>query len=377
MESPPIAVGPNQLGAFGGVRRLAYYCHTEGEQSPLGSPRATSVNWRRIEETLHTNGFEGTLQGSEMGSFAFEKHYRVKELAGIWGLSAKTVTRMFAEEDGVIRRLPERPGPASGNTPRFQFRRAWPYVFTKRLGNQSFQSPLPRRHPLRVISLGDLHAGMAKKPRNVLKRDTLQKHPNGKCIPKTMWPAILNSAPLPDSLHSVINLVRQVGTVLECAVKKRPLRREPIALIDRRLEASAQIRFQRLWLLNLFPLLRYERVDPKMFAFDRQDRIIADRIAHSHSSFEHQFEQQPKRFRVLGVRVGPAVQFQRSVQDLLYFLIGVGFFLLVDGPVRGHLIHQRLVDPVAAVRDPAESTGALRQQSPSTCPPFLQEIRRS
>ena len=38
-----------------------------------------------------------------MESFAFEKHYRVKELAGIWGLSPKTVTRLFADEPGVIR----------------------------------------------------------------------------------------------------------------------------------------------------------------------------------------------------------------------------------------------------------------------------------
>ena len=38
-----------------------------------------------------------------MGSVAFEKHYRVKELAGRWGLSAKTVTRLFADEAGVIR----------------------------------------------------------------------------------------------------------------------------------------------------------------------------------------------------------------------------------------------------------------------------------
>ena len=38
-----------------------------------------------------------------MGSFAFEKHFRVKELAGLWGLSAKTVSRIFAEEAGVIR----------------------------------------------------------------------------------------------------------------------------------------------------------------------------------------------------------------------------------------------------------------------------------
>lgn len=40
---------------------------------------------------------------SVMGSFAFEKHYRVKELAGLWGLSPKTVTRIFTDEAGVIR----------------------------------------------------------------------------------------------------------------------------------------------------------------------------------------------------------------------------------------------------------------------------------
>lgn len=38
-----------------------------------------------------------------MVSFAFEKHYRVKELAVIWGLSSKTVSRLFADEPGVIR----------------------------------------------------------------------------------------------------------------------------------------------------------------------------------------------------------------------------------------------------------------------------------
>ena len=38
-----------------------------------------------------------------MESFAFERHYRVKELAGLWGLSPKTISRIFAEEAGVIR----------------------------------------------------------------------------------------------------------------------------------------------------------------------------------------------------------------------------------------------------------------------------------
>jgi len=37
-----------------------------------------------------------------MGSLAFEKHYRVKELAGLWGLAPKTVIRLFADEAGVI-----------------------------------------------------------------------------------------------------------------------------------------------------------------------------------------------------------------------------------------------------------------------------------
>lgn len=34
---------------------------------------------------------------------AFERHYRVKELARLWGLSANTVTRMFVNEAGVLR----------------------------------------------------------------------------------------------------------------------------------------------------------------------------------------------------------------------------------------------------------------------------------
>ena len=38
-----------------------------------------------------------------MSSPALEKHYRVNELAALWGLSAKTVRRMFANEPGVIR----------------------------------------------------------------------------------------------------------------------------------------------------------------------------------------------------------------------------------------------------------------------------------
>ncbi len=33
---------------------------------------------------------------------AFEKHFSVQELAGIWGVSERTIRRMFADEPGVV-----------------------------------------------------------------------------------------------------------------------------------------------------------------------------------------------------------------------------------------------------------------------------------
>ena len=32
-----------------------------------------------------------------------EKHYRIKELAALWGLSAKAIIRVFRDEPGVLR----------------------------------------------------------------------------------------------------------------------------------------------------------------------------------------------------------------------------------------------------------------------------------
>jgi hypothetical protein len=52
----------------------------------------------------------------------------------------------------------------------------------ERLGNQPFQATLAGAHPLRIIRLRDLHAGVSKKPRNVLKRNALQEHPHGECV---------------------------------------------------------------------------------------------------------------------------------------------------------------------------------------------------
>lgn len=115
-----------------------------------------------------------------MGSFAFEKHYRVRELAELWGLSAKTVTRMFAEEVGVIR-------VANEGTPKRKYAtlsipESVALRVHERLGNQPFQSTLAGCHPLRIIRLGDLHAGVAKKPRNVIKLKPSQQLAHGECV---------------------------------------------------------------------------------------------------------------------------------------------------------------------------------------------------
>ena len=36
-------------------------------------------------------------------SVAFEKHYCVSEVAELWGLSERTIRRIFADEPGVIK----------------------------------------------------------------------------------------------------------------------------------------------------------------------------------------------------------------------------------------------------------------------------------
>lgn len=50
------------------------------------------------------NGFERKLpQRETLQSIALERHYTVPEIADLWGMSEKSVRRLFAEESGVLR----------------------------------------------------------------------------------------------------------------------------------------------------------------------------------------------------------------------------------------------------------------------------------
>jgi AraC-like DNA-binding protein len=116
-----------------------------------------------------------------MSNIAFEKHYRVKELARLWGLSPKTITRTFEEEAGVVRIANEGTGKRKYAT--LSIPESVALRVHERLGNQSLQPALAGGHPLRVVRLRDLHAGVPKQTRHILKRNTLQEHPHGECVP--------------------------------------------------------------------------------------------------------------------------------------------------------------------------------------------------
>ncbi len=116
-----------------------------------------------------------------MGSFAFEKHYRVRELANLWGLSAKTVARIFADETGVIRVTNY--GARKRKYATLSIPETVASRVHERLGNKPFQATLAGGHPLRIIRLGDLNAGMSKKTRNVIKLHSAKKSANRESVP--------------------------------------------------------------------------------------------------------------------------------------------------------------------------------------------------
>lgn len=107
-----------------------------------------------------------------MSGIAFEKHYRVKELAVLWGLSSKTLTRIFADEAGVIRI--DNTGAGKRKYATLSIPESVASRVHERLGKQALEPAFPRSHPLRVIHLSDLDTRVTKKTRNILQRNALQ-----------------------------------------------------------------------------------------------------------------------------------------------------------------------------------------------------------
>ncbi len=100
-----------------------------------------------------------TLRGVPSGAPALEKHFRVRELAGLWGFSDNTIIRLFEQEPEVIRL-------ESGRGRRRYVTLSIPESVAlrvhQRLGQEPLKTELPRRNPLRVIRLRHLDARMPK-----------------------------------------------------------------------------------------------------------------------------------------------------------------------------------------------------------------------
>jgi hypothetical protein len=122
---------------------------------------------------------------------ALEKHYRVKDLANLWGFSDNTIIRMFSGEEGVIR-LETCSGKRRYTT--LSIPESVALRVHERLGHEPLQTQLPARNPLRIVRLRDLNAGMGKKPRHILKLKAGQELANGKGITQPMRSAVGNPA---------------------------------------------------------------------------------------------------------------------------------------------------------------------------------------
>lgn len=95
-------------------------------------------------------------------TLAVQKHYRVKELADLWGFSENTIIKLFSNEDGVLR-LESPTGKRKYAT--LSIPETVAIRVHERLGSQALQRASARRNPLRVVHLRELDARTAKQAR--------------------------------------------------------------------------------------------------------------------------------------------------------------------------------------------------------------------
>ncbi len=100
----------------------------------------------------------------------FERHYRVKELSILWGISPETVTRLFSREPGVLRVDNANRGKRKYTVlciPESVAERV--HGRLSQTSEDALQTTLPTGNPLRVIHFRDFDRTVTKKPRHVLK----------------------------------------------------------------------------------------------------------------------------------------------------------------------------------------------------------------
>ena len=91
---------------------------------------------------------------------AQEKHYRIKDLVELWGLSRNTLIKLFASEPGVIK-LTNNIGKRKYAV--LSIPESVAVRVHQRLSHDFGQPATARNNPLRVVHLRDADTGVTKK----------------------------------------------------------------------------------------------------------------------------------------------------------------------------------------------------------------------
>ena len=76
-----------------------------------------------------------------------------------------------------------------------------------------------------------------------------------------------------------------------------------------------------------------------MLALGSEYGVKTNGVADSHSSFQHQLQEEPERLGTPGVSARTAAEFQGFVQDLLDVLIRIRLLLILYGAMSLHPVH--------------------------------------
>jgi hypothetical protein len=126
-----------------------------------------------------------------MNSTALEKHYRVSELAELWGFSPGTLIKLFSDEPGVLK-LQGLSGKRKYTT--LSIPESVALRVHERLSHGALQMKLGG-NPRRVVRLRELDAGVAKNQRNILKLKSGQQPPKSASLPQPVRPAVSDATP--------------------------------------------------------------------------------------------------------------------------------------------------------------------------------------
>ena len=118
-----------------------------------------------------------TKRLSGRGAIDMSEYHKVQALAKRFNLAPNTIRKLFADDPAVLRVSLGTGQRTALLIPELSVARV-----QERLSNNALKSALPRHRPLRVVRLRDLDAGVAKKPRNVLKRNAAKQCAHGEGV---------------------------------------------------------------------------------------------------------------------------------------------------------------------------------------------------